>query len=238
MRLIRTFVLGLAVLALLLLLASGTGTRADLWSWKVGLQLFTWAAWIGLASAGLALGPVALLVSPRWRARPWVPVLALALGLAAAAPAVAMLMKAKSLPYIHDITTDTSDPPAFVALLPARKASPNGAEYDPKVAALQQQGYPDIQPLMLKAAPAQAMQRALDVARESGWNVVASDASAGRIEATATTTFFGFKDDIVVRIRPDGAGASRVDVRSVSRVGLSDIGTNAARIREFLARLA
>ena len=238
MRLFRLFVLGLAGLAFFLLVVSGPGTRAGLWGWASALQIFTWAAWIGLASAGLALGPIALLASPRWRSRPWEPVLALALGLAAAAPAVGMLMKAKSLPFIHDITTDTSDPPAFVALLPARKAAPNGADYDPKVAAEQQKGYPDIQPLTLKAAPAQALQRAVEVARASGWEVVASDASAGRIEATATTTFFGFKDDIVIRIRPDGAGGSRVDMRSVSRVGVSDVGANAARIREFLARLA
>jgi len=238
MRLFRTFVLGLSVLALVLLLASGPGTRAGLWGWGAALQLFTWAAWIGLASAGLALGPVALLASPRWRARPWVPLLALAFGLAAAAPAVAMLMKAKSLPYIHDITTDTDDPPAFVALLAARKASPNGADYGAGIAEQQRKGYPDIQPLGVKAAPGQVLQRALEAARASGWDVVASDAGAGRIEATATTAFFGFKDDVVVRIRPDGAGGSRVDVRSASRVGVSDLGANAARIREFLARLA
>jgi len=67
--------------------------------------------------------------------------------------------------------------------------------------------------------------------------VVASDAAAGRIEATATTRWFGFKDDVIVRIRPEAAG-SRVDVRSVSRVGRGDLGANAARVREFLAKLS
>jgi uncharacterized protein (DUF1499 family) len=66
---------------------------------------------------------------------------------------------------------------------------------------------------------------------------VAADSSAGRIEATATTPWFGFKDDVVIRVAPDPAG-SRVDVRSVSRVGQSDVGTNARRIRAYLARLA
>ena len=66
-----------------------------------------------------------------------------------------------------------------------------------------------------------------------GWEIVASDPAAGRIEATDTTFWFGFKDDVVVRVAaaPDG---SRVDVRSLSRVGLSDVGTNAARIRKYL----
>jgi uncharacterized protein (DUF1499 family) len=69
------------------------------------------------------------------------------------------------------------------------------------------------------------------------WQIVSADTAAGRLEATATTRWFGFKDDVVVRIRPDATG-SRVDVRSVSRVGKSDVGTNAARVRTFLARLA
>ncbi|HEX7466433.1 MAG TPA: DUF1499 domain-containing protein, partial [Usitatibacter sp.] len=85
--------------------------------------------------------------------------------------------------------------------------------------------------------PQKATQSAIDAARACGWEVVSSDAPSGRIEATDTSLWFGFKDDIVVRVRPDGAG-SRVDVRSVSRVGKSDIGANAKRVRGFLARLA
>jgi uncharacterized protein (DUF1499 family) len=82
------------------------------------------------------------------------------------------------------------------------------------------------------------MQKAIDAARALDWEIVASDAPAGRIEATATTMWFGFKDDIVVRVRPEAGGGSRVDVRSVSRVGQSDVGANAKRIREFIRRLA
>jgi uncharacterized protein (DUF1499 family) len=71
-----------------------------------------------------------------------------------------------------------------------------------------------------------------------GWEIVASDAPAGRIEATDTTTWFGFKDDIIVRVRPEASGGSRVDVRSVSRLGESDVGANAKRVRKYLAKLA
>ena len=233
----RAITLGVAVFALVLLLASGPGTKAGLWPWTTALGFFKYAAYCGIAAAVAALLLVVLLAVPRWRVRPWVPVLALCIALAALAPPMILLSKAKSLPLIHDVSTDVADPPAFVALLEARRQAPNGAAYGgPTVAAAQAQGYPDIKPILVKGAPREVMQRAIDAARALGWEVVASDATAGRIEATDTTAFFGFKDDIVVRIRAQG-DASRVDVRSVSRVGLSDVGANAKRIREFRARL-
>jgi uncharacterized protein (DUF1499 family) len=77
---------------------------------------------------------------------------------------------------------------------------------------------------------------AVAAARAMGWEVVAADRASGRIEATDTTRFFGFKDDVVIRVQA-APGGSRVDVRSVSRVGGSDVGTNATRIRAYLARL-
>jgi uncharacterized protein (DUF1499 family) len=139
---------------------------------------------------------------------------------------------------IHDITTDTETPPVFVAILPLRAGAPNTAEYGgPEIAAQQRAGYPDLGPLTLPVPTAQAFTRALTVAREMGWEIVASEANEGRIEATATTFWFGFKDDVVIRVTPSGSG-SRIDVRSVSRVGRSDVGTNAKRITDYLSRLA
>jgi uncharacterized protein (DUF1499 family) len=118
-----------------------------------------------------------------------------------------------------------------------RALAPNGAGYrGAEVAAQQQKAYPDIKPLILGAPPQKAMQDAIDAARASGWEVVSSDTASGRLEATATTRWFGFQDDVVVRVRPEGSG-SRVDVRSVSRVGVGDVGANAKRVREFLSRL-
>ncbi len=89
---------------------------------------------------------------------------------------------------------------------------------------------------MLEIAPPEAFRRAEEIARGMGWEIVASVPREGRIEATDTTFWYGFKDDIVIRIEPE-ASASRIDVRSVSRVGKSDVGKNAARIRAFMARL-
>jgi len=234
----RAFALGIAVLAIVALALSGPGTRAGWWPWQMGLTLYQWAAYLGIAAAAVSGVLVLLLAVPRWRARPWVPIVSLCIALAALAPPLVLLSRAKSVPPIHDITTDLADPPAFAALLDARGKSPNGAAYEgAKAAEGQRRAYGDIGPKVIAASPAEAMQRAIDAARALGWEVVASDTAAGRLEATDTTRWFGFKDDIVVRIRPDGSG-SRVDVRSASRVGESDVGANAARVREFLAKLA
>jgi Protein of unknown function (DUF1499) len=144
---------------------------------------------------------------------------------------------AKRVPPIHDITTDMTDPPAFVAVLPLRASATNSAVYaGDSIAALQRAAYPDVQPLVLPVPPLAAFERAVAAANAMGWEIVAGDSPSGRLEATATTTWFGFKDDVVVRIRAEGGG-SRIDVRSVSRVGRSDVGANAARITRYLREL-
>lgn len=238
LRYVRIATLAAAVLAVALCLASGPGTRAGLWSWQAGLAFVKWGFFVGAAAAISALALLALFALPRFRARPGVAVLSLCLALAAAAPPLVLLAQAKNVPPIHDISTDTADPPAFVGLLEERRKAPNGFAYGgEKVAARQRAAYADVQPLVVKAPPREVTQRAIDAARAMGWEVVASDAAAGRVEATDTSAWFGFKDDVVVRVRPEGEG-SRVDVRSVSRVGVSDLGANAKRIRSFLARLA
>jgi hypothetical protein len=233
----RIATLTLAILAALLLALTGPGVRLGLWSFRTGFELLRWAAYLGMAAVVLAL--VQLLV-PRWRdAATWPLVAALVLGLLAAGVPWYWSRLAKRAPPIHDISTDTQDPPAFVAVLPLRADAPNPATYGgPEVAAAQREGYPDIRPLVLPTtAPGAAFARARDAARAAGWQIVAADSAAGRIEATATTGWFGFKDDVVVRVRPSGSG-SVIDVRSESRVGRSDVGTNAKRIRGYLGRLS
>jgi len=153
---------------------------------------------------------------------------------------VVVAVNARGTAPIHDVTTDTVNPPEFVAVLPirAQTGALNPVEYGgARVAALQQRSFPDIKPLRLDVAPPAAFDRAVAAVRAMNWELVAADPSAGRIEATDTTALFGFKDDVVVRVRPDGNG-SRIDVRSLSRVGGGDIGTNAKRVRAYLQRLA
>ena len=149
---------------------------------------------------------------------------------------LAALLSGGGAPPIHDITTDTEDPPAFVAAVALN--APGRTDYDPAVAEQQRDAYPDLGPAMLPVAPADAFAQALAVVREMGWELLADDADALRIEATDRTFWFGFADDVVVRVAPDGDTGSRVDVRSLSRVGGGDLGVNARRVRELVAALA
>jgi uncharacterized protein (DUF1499 family) len=228
----------LALLCALALVTSGFGYRWGWWGLRTAFTLLRWSAyggvvagvaslvglsvaWLGVARGGAGLALVGLLVSLGVVGMPW-----------------AQLRRARRAPPIHDITTDTGNPPPFVAVLPLRAAAPNSADYGgPGIAAKQLAAYPDIQPALLALPPAPAFQRALAAARQMGWQIVATDSAAGRIEATATTFWYGFKDDVVIRLTPDDRG-TRVDLRSESRVGGSDIGTNARRIREYLKNLS
>ena len=227
-------IFALAAIAAVLLLAAGPGTRAGLWSFSTGFELLRWGAYLGLAAAVIA---VAGLV---WRPegiRVGVLVVALLMAVGVALVPWRWRRLARSVPPIHDITTDTGNPPAFVAILPLRAGAPNSATYGgPELAAAQHAAYPDVVPLTLPVPPTAAFARALAAAHAMGWELVAADSASGRIEATATTRWFGFKDDVVVRVAPVPEG-SRIDVRSVSRVGRSDVGTNARRIRRYLAKL-
>lgn len=224
-----------ALLAALLLLLAGPGTRLGLWEYGTGFLLMRIAFFTGLAAAALAL---VLLVIPKTRATGPAPLaVALVLGLGVAWVPWSGVQKARSLPFIHDITTDTANPPAFVAILPLRADAPNPPEYQgEEIAAQQREGYPDIDTVTLDMSPSRTFERALAVAEEMGWEVVAAEAAEGRIEATDTTFWFGFKDDVVIRIE-ETAGGSRLDMRSKSRVGRSDVGANAARIRAFVDAL-
>ncbi|MGV0036505.1 MAG: DUF1499 domain-containing protein [Candidatus Azotimanducaceae bacterium WSBS_2022_MAG_OTU7] len=149
---------------------------------------------------------------------------------------------AGDVPAIHDITTDTANPPAFVAIVPLRENAPNGYEYGAseawpaeKLSATTMEAYPDLKPIESGLSVADAVDRTETTLQAMGLEIVAVDKDAGLVEATATTSWFGFKDDMVVRIVGDGDG-SRIDLRSMSRIGQSDVGANAARIMDFVGR--
>ena len=230
-----TLALIIVLLAVALLGAAGVGYRQNLWTLPTAFAMIKWAAYLGIAGGILAL----LVMTVTRRVGRATLVLAVAFVVAAGTAWLPWSWKQRvgRVPPIHDVTTDTQDPPRFVAILPLRADAKNPATYGgDSVATLQRAGYPDIAPLHLALPPAAAFARARMAATEMGWVMVAADSADGRIEATATTRWFGFKDDVVIRVRPDGAG-SLVDVRSVSRIGGSDVGTNAARIRAFVARV-
>jgi uncharacterized protein (DUF1499 family) len=213
-----------ALIGALLLLASGLGVRLGLWTYGTGFALLRFAGYTGIAAGVLAL--VALFL-PQGRARWIAALLAAGVGAATAYLPYSLQQHARSAPRINDITTDTERPPQFT------KPLPYGG---PQVAEQQRKAYPDIQPAVLAAGPEVAFARALAAAQAMGWEIVDAQPKEGRIEATATTFWFGFNDDVVVRITPLSAG-SRIDVRSKSRVGRGDTGTNAQRVRAYLKRL-
>ena len=157
------------------------------------------------------------------------------------------------IPPIHDISTDTQNPPQFSAALIDRR----GPDANPVHSAgttvredsrypqwagrplpeVQAEAYPEIQPMDFAVEPALVYEAALNTARDMGWKVGTESEAAGMFEATDTSFWFGFKDDVVVRVTALEDGGSRVDARSVSRVGVSDLGANAARLEAFETRL-
>ena len=144
-----------------------------------------------------------------------------------------------NVPAIHDISTDTVNPPVFVDVLAHRRWALNPPAYaGPAAAADQQAAYPDIQPLVVGVPRADVHAAARDIMHAEGWTIVGDAEAEGRLEAVAVTPWFRFRDDIVVRLTPQDHGRTRVDVRSKSRIGRSDFGMNARRVRHFLARLS
>jgi len=217
-------------------LLSGIGYRVGLWHFRTGFMIIRWAFFGALAAALLSL--VGLIISGGK------PKQVLVLGLlgivVGAATAYVPWSWKKTLdahPYIHDITTDVQNPPKFVAAIALRKEGDHTVEYDgPEVAEQQRQAYPDIMTLIIPTDKDRVFAAAEAALRAMKLNVIDVNAAEGRIEATQTSMFYGFTDDLVVRVVADGVG-SKVDVRSKSRVGRSDLGQNAKRIRAFLQEL-
>ena len=160
---------------------------------------------------------------------------------------VSTFLGARGVPTLHEISTDLDSPPPFVAIKAIRERNPklNPSDYVREldlrgtklnVPDAQRKAFPYIQPVMLAVPPDQAFAVVDKSIADLGWERVATVPTEGRIEATDSTRFFGFKDDVVVRVRAEGTG-SRIDIRSKSRVGLGDAGTNARRVRALMARI-
>ncbi len=226
-----------AIFAALAAVLAGFGSRWEWWSFRTGFVILRWAAYAGIAAAAISLVGSFLAIRGASRRSLILSILGLLIGILVFGIPWSYYRTGRQVPAIHDITTDTDNPPRFVSILPLRENAPNPAGYGgPAIAVQQKAAYPDIAPLILSASPDQSFDRALGAARSMGWQIVDANRADGRIEATDTTFWFGFKDDIVIRITPSDHG-SRIDVRSVSRVGKSDLGTNAKRIRKYLKKL-
>ncbi len=236
---------GAALWGLFAPLGSGWG----LWNWRSGLTGVMYSVILALFTIllGILIGWILKRKgSNAPRALRW---LGLAIALLYSGWMLNWFMAARSVPAIHDISTDLADPPQFQSLTVRADNMDNipGAD-DPEMKGLNpqqrwrtlhQQAYGDIRAVRIEQRVGEVISKAERLAKARGWEVIMALPAEGRMEATATTAMFRFKDDVVLRVRPTETGTgSIVDMRSVSRVGQSDIGTNARRIREFLADLS
>ncbi len=142
------------------------------------------------------------------------------------------ILAGRGYPPIHDISTDLQDPPVFSAAEQQRGPAANTLDTNPETRRLQREGYPDLTTLTSPAPFDRVFDAVVQVATDMGWQIYLQDRNAGIVEAVATTAIMGFRDDVVVRVRTNADG-SLVDMRSVSRVGIGDMGANASRIRTF-----
>jgi uncharacterized protein (DUF1499 family) len=226
--------------AVLLLIAVPFGWRFHLWHFRLSFQMVAWARDLAIAAAVVAAIGILFARAALGRSGKMLAAAVLVVGIGMVyVPWQWAQLHGGPYPPINDITTDSANPPQFVAALPARAAEQavSAAYGGAATAQLQQTAYPDIAPAIVTAAPAEAFARALAAARAMrGWSILTGDPKRGIIEASDTTFYFGFTDDIVIRVTPDGAG-SRIDIRSHSRQGRGDFGVNAARVRKYLAAL-
>ena len=227
------------VIAVVCLPLGALGTKFGLWAFTDGFMLL--AAGAVLATLASFLGVIAYIVALRKQLLAERPTLLIGIFLGVVVLAIlgTQYSAASSVPPIHNISTDTENPPQFDKIVAIRSAAQaNPLAYDAAALAPQQTAaYPWVKPLTLMAPVDEVVDRAEAVMRDMGLEIVSSNKTTGLVEATATTFWFGFKDDVAVRVQPAADGGTQVDLRSVSRVGQSDLGANAARIGEILKGL-
>ena len=243
-----TLLLGFASVGIALVGALGAG--ADLWPKMAGMAGLKYAFYVG--AAALLVGIITLVFHFKAGGRV---VLIVLLGLVLGGGYVGyigtQIAKAKSLPMIHDISTDLDNPPEFAKLslradnldnMPgADDPAMRGMDAEQRLHAMQRKAYGNIDTVYVAATPAEVMAKAEQLMKARGWDIAIADPATGRIEATDTVALLKFKDDVVLRAAPqqgsNGGGMTAVDMRSVSRLGLSDLGVNARRVRTFMADL-
>lgn len=246
----------LLIAALTLLTGGGLGLTAlvaplgvwlGAWEFGTGFQILRavnpYTPWIGLACLAMALALLGLAhklgTSNGITLFNMAAAGALASGIAWYVPSTFQAPAGESYPPIHDVSTDLVDIPEYVAIMPLRADAPNTTVYGgarnmtpERNAQLQQEAFPDLVSQYYDDPRGLMFDRALTAVDAMGWELVAAVPEEGRIEATATTFWFRFKDDVVIRLREEN-GQTRIDARSLSRVGGGDAGTNAKRLRKF-----
>lgn len=219
-------------------LGAGLGHRYGLWHFRTGIATLGYVFWVAACTGIVTL--VALVVALARKSGNTAIVMG-ALGVAVAGLTAYvpyhLRQTADSVPRIHDITTDLANPPAFVRAAALRAKDEHPVAYEgPKVGDLQKAAYPDLAPLVLAVPAPKAFEAATNALTDLGLEISDFDPVQGRIEAVATSMLFGFKDDVVLRVVAQDGG-TRIDIRSMSRVGRSDFGVNAKRVRAIGAKI-
>ena len=214
------------------------GVRVGMFEPLTGFSMIRKTVWAALSLSFLAVLTTFLCRKECDRSNQRFSIVVLCLSLVYSLGWITFYYQKSKLPKINDITTDTKNPPAFINVHFVRDSNDNSLLYNTDWAVIQHQFYPEIKPLDLPLSQKQAYDQALSLVLESGWELVAQYPSAGVIEATARTPVFGFRDDVILRIKPLSDEASRIDMRSSSRVGRGDYGENATRIDVYLNELA
>ncbi|WP_234570485.1 DUF1499 domain-containing protein [Rhodohalobacter sp. 614A] len=224
----------LSVATTIVFILSGYGYSWNIWSLGMAFTLLTYSAYAAIGLTVINLVSVWFLRKSKAKAITYV-VFSLIITGIVAGTAFYWQQRAQSVPPIHDITTDLDNPPEFSAMVRLRENAPNPPEYaGEETAEMQRESYPEIQPLELSNDLQDVMDAAVMLVSEREWKLVAVNRKEGRIEATETLPWFGFKDDVVLRFTQTDVGGTKVDMRSKSRIGRSDVGVNAERIEEFL----
>lgn len=235
--LFANLVFAISVLAGLAILVMLFGAGMGLWEPIDGFIYYRgWYQNIGYVVCGLSVIALIYLMTKKHLEGKKKAFISLVIGLAILWPMISSFVGDNMrYPPIHDITTDTINPPQFITLTEDRPGARNTLVYGgPEIAAQQIEAFPDIQPIMSALSPDDSYAKALQVGEAMGWEIIGADPVARRFEGTARTPVFRFVDDTVVVVSAAPNGGSRIDVRSVSRVGRGDIGVNAKRIREFI----
>ena len=219
-----------ALIALVFLPSGALLTNIGLIEFRLGL-LLTAAAF--LLGALVVVASLILILFPNYATQRLKLLLSTVCAAIPTMVAVSVFSASAGLPMIHDISTDITDPPQFQAATALRGEQSNPVERNREIDEMQLAAYPNIKPLITTAPSDKAFSRALQVAKDLGWDVHSTAEQSGLIEATFTSQWFGFVDDIVIRVRPHESGGTQIDLRSVSRVGKGDLGANAKRIAAF-----
>ena len=242
-------VLILAIASIVAFFGSALGGGLGFWSWQAGLGFLRWT--LVAAVLALVIGIVGIIIDRRKGRKTRWPLLGLGmfLSLGFIGYVLSYVYTAQALPAIHDITTDLADPPQFSALelradnwdnIPgADDENMRGMNPRQRWATVHQEAFPDIRSVRIDQPVAEVIEKAKRLAEDRGWEIVSVDPAAGHLEATDTVSLFRFKDDVVIRARAaENGGASIIDMRSVSRVGVHDLGVNSKRVRKFLSDLS